>query len=98
MSKSDPTSNVKDTQLYAALRQHGIKKKKAKRITQAVAAPSRPARKGSAAKKASRKQTRSSTSYDNWTKAELLNRAKIVGVKGRSTMNKKELTRALRAS
>ena len=38
----------------------------------------------------------SSTPYEQWTRAELLERAKEVGVPGRSQLNKQELIAALR--
>jgi hypothetical protein len=127
MPKDNPASNVKNTHLYAALRQAGVKKKKAKRVASAVAAPGRPAKtsrattktmakssgpkKAASTKKATRptktarptkaarpKKARSSTAYEKWTKAELLQRAKTVGVKGRSRMTKKQLTQALRTA
>jgi hypothetical protein len=81
-------SKVKDKRLYKALRSEGIKKNKAKRITQAVGTSSRPS---------TRRKT-PSTSYETWSKAQLLQRAKSVGIKGRTTMTKSQLTRALRAA
>ena len=38
------------------------------------------------------------TSYANWKVPELRRRAKKAGIKGRSTMNKKQLIKALRTS
>jgi hypothetical protein len=35
-------------------------------------------------------------SYSDWTKQDLLKRAKQIGIKGRSAMNKKQLVNALR--
>lgn len=37
-----------------------------------------------------------SGSYDDWTKPDLLRRAREIGIKGRSTMTKVELIKALR--
>ena len=37
-------------------------------------------------------------SYEDWKVPELQRRAKKVGIKGRSTMNKKQLIKALRAA
>jgi hypothetical protein len=37
-----------------------------------------------------------SGSYDDWTKPDLLKRAREIGIKGRSTMTKAELIKALR--
>jgi hypothetical protein len=36
--------------------------------------------------------------YEDWTKEDLLQKARDVGIKGRSTMNKTELVDALRGS
>ena len=38
------------------------------------------------------------TSYANWEVPQLRRRAKKVGIKGQSTMNKKQLIKALRTS
>ena len=37
-----------------------------------------------------------SGSYDDWSKRDLMQRAKEIGIKGRSTMSKPELIKALR--
>ena len=37
-----------------------------------------------------------SGSYDDWTKQDLIQRAREIGIKGRSTMTKAELIKALR--
>ena len=58
---------------------------KAARIANAAAATSR-----------SRVGGRKSGSYDDWTKPDLLKRAGEIGIKGRSTMTKAELIKALR--
>ncbi|HZY29160.1 MAG TPA: hypothetical protein VFE49_12985 [Jiangellaceae bacterium] len=34
--------------------------------------------------------------HDDWTKTDLMNRAREVGIEGRSTMNKRQFVRALR--
>jgi hypothetical protein len=94
MPKNKSGSSATDTRLYAALRKEGIKKKKAKRITAAVKDAARPA----ATKRRRSKGRPKATPYEKWTRAELLQRAKTVGVKGRSRMTKAQLTRALRAS
>lgn len=87
--KADARTSVKDPELYETLRADGNTKKKSARIANASAASSREdvgERGGSAA------------AYDEWTKAALYDRAKDVGVRGRSTMNKQELVDALRDS
>lgn len=35
-------------------------------------------------------------SYDDWTKQDLVKRAKEIGIRGRSSMSKAELVKALR--
>jgi hypothetical protein len=37
-----------------------------------------------------------SGSYDDWSKQDLLGKAKEIGIKGRSSMSKSELVKALR--
>ena len=86
-------SSAKHKRVYAALRKAGIKKKKARRVAKAVTTSSRPA-----SKRATRKAKKSSRRYENRPKAELMQRAKAAGVKGRSRMSRKQLIRALRAS
>ncbi len=81
--------NVKDKKLYKKLRGEGNSKKKAARIANAAA--------GSSRSKVGRKGGKSS-SYDDMTKSELYDRAKKVGIKGRSSMSKGELVKALRKS
>ena len=87
MPKKDPGPSVKDKKLYEKLRDEGNSKQKAARIANAVA--------GSSRKKGSKKGGRS-PSYDDWTLTKLRRRAKQIGVKGRSTMSKKKLVKALR--
>lgn len=88
MPKKGPGPSVKDARLYEALRNEGIKKKKAARIANAAAATSRH--------KVATKGGRS-PSYEEWSKADLLTQARKVGIKGRSSMRKPELIAALRA-
>jgi hypothetical protein len=82
-----PSSQIKDERQYKALRREGASKEKAARIANASANSSRSAigRKGG-----------ESGSYDDWTKADLMQRAKEIGIDGRSKMNKDELISALR--
>jgi len=85
--KRDPGPSIKDKRLYEKLRDEGNSKSKSARIANAAARSSRArvAQRGG-----------SSACYDAWTKPELLNRAKTIGIKGRSTMGKKELVVAVR--
>jgi hypothetical protein len=80
----DHGPTVKDDEQYEALRRDGASKEKAARIANA----------------GSRKETGSkggqSGSYDDWTKDELEDRAKEIGIDGYSEMNKGELIDALR--
>ena len=87
MPKRNPGPSVKDPEMYEALREDGASKEKAARIANAAANTSRHAvgRKGG-----------HSGDYDDWTKDDLLRRARDIGIKGRSSMSKAELIRALR--
>lgn len=88
-AKKTPGPSVKDKGLYEELRDEGQSKQKSARIANAAA--------GSSRSKVGRKGG-SSPSYDDWTKADLQKRARKIGVRGRSTMNKGELIKALRNS
>jgi hypothetical protein len=78
---------VKDPELYEELRDEGASKEKSARIANAAAGSSRKAvgRRGGKA-----------GSYDDMSKGELYDRAKRIGVEGRSSMNKAQLINALR--
>lgn len=82
-----PRSSIKDEEQYEALRREGASKEKAARISNASANSSRSAtaRKGG-----------ESGSYDDWSKPDLVRRARELGIAGRSTMSKRELVQALR--
>jgi hypothetical protein len=80
-------SSVKDDEQYEAMRDEGMSKEKAARIANANA--------GSGGNQASRKGGKSSK-YEDKTKDELLDKAKQVGIEGRSKMDKGELIDALR--
>jgi hypothetical protein len=79
--------SIGDEELYEELRKDGNSKEKSARIANAAANTSRSqvGRKGG-----------KSGSYDDMTKQELYDRAKRVGVEGRSSMSKPQLIRALR--
>lgn len=85
--REDPGPSVKDPDLYEKLRDEGNSKEKAARIANAAANSSREevGRKGGEA-----------GSYEDMTLDELMDRAKEIGIDGRSTMNKDELIKALR--
>ena len=83
----DPGPSVKDEELYEELRDEGNSKEKAARIANAAAASSRSevGRKGGQA-----------GAYEDWTVDELQDRAREIGIDGRSSMTKGELIEALR--
>lgn len=82
-----PKAQIKDEKTYRKLRDKGESKEKSARIANAAAGSSKNAvgRKGG-----------KSPSYAEWNKPDLMKRAKEIGVKGRSTMSKAELVKALR--
>ena len=82
-----PQAQIKDEKTYRELRKKGESKEKAARIANAAAGSSKSAvgRRGG-----------KSRSYDDWSKEDLVKRAKEIGIKGRSTMKKAELVKALR--
>jgi hypothetical protein len=82
-----PRAQIKDEQTYQKLRDKGESKEKAAQIANAAASssPGKVGRRGG-----------KSSAYDDWTKPDLLRRAKEIGIKGRSTMTKAELMKALR--
>ena len=82
-----PTPQIKDEKTYRALRREGNSERKSARIANAAAASSRSqvaARGGH------------SPRYEDWTKKDLLQRAREIGIRGRSAMSKQELISALR--
>ena len=79
----DHGSSIKDDEQYEALREDGMSKEKAARIANSD--------RSSTAKKGGR-----SAQYEDWTKDDLYDKAKEVGIDGRSNMDKGELIDALR--
>lgn len=73
---------IKDPRKYETLRRHGLSKNKAARIANSGADAS--VRGGQ------------SPPYEEWSKKELYDKAKDVGIVGRSEMSKDELIVALR--
>jgi len=85
-SKHGPS--VKDPTQYEALRDEGMSKEKAARISNQSAQEGR----SSVGRRGGR-----SEDYEDRTKDELLERAREIGIEGRSKMNKRELISALRS-
>jgi hypothetical protein len=82
-----PRAQIKDEKQYKALRKEGASKEKSARIANASANSSRSSvgRKGGKA-----------GDYEEMSKDQLYDRAKKVGIAGRSSMNKRQLIDALR--
>ena len=88
MPKNDtPGPSIKDPEQYEALRDEGMSKEKAARISNASANEGRSevGRRGGEAE-----------NYEDRTKDELLERARELDIEGRSDMTKDELIDALR--
>jgi hypothetical protein len=79
----DHGPSVKDDEQYEKLRQKGESKEKAARI--ANTGRSKAGRRGG-----------KSGSHEDWSKKDLQERARQIGIEGRSNMNKGELIDALR--
>jgi hypothetical protein len=82
-----PRAQIKDEKMYSELRDRGESKEKSARIANAAA--------GSSRSKVGRKGGKSGA-YDDWSKQDLVQRAREIGIRGRSTMTKAELIKALR--
>ena len=77
-------ASIKNKEQYEKLRKKGMSKEKAARIANAP-------------KKQTSKKGGGHQKYEEWTKDELYEKAKEVGIEGRSKMSKKELIKALRS-
>jgi len=82
-----PKAQIKDEKTYRKLRKKGESKQKAARIANASAS----------SKSAVGRKGGKSPSYADWSKQDLVKRAREIGIKGRSTMSKAELVKALRS-
>ncbi|WP_165964599.1 Rho termination factor N-terminal domain-containing protein [Actinomadura sp. KC216] len=82
-----PRAQIKNEKMYQKLRDQGESKEKAARIANASA--------GQGKKKVGRKGGKN-PSYSDWTKEDLMKRAREIGIEGRSSMNKSQLVNALR--
>jgi hypothetical protein len=79
----DHGSSVKDPEQYEKLREKGESKEKAARIA-------------NTSRSGAGKRGGKSGSYEEWSKKDLQERAKEIGIEGRSKMDKGELIDALR--
>ncbi|KHL18630.1 Rho termination factor-like protein [Mumia flava] len=87
--RKSPGPSVKDKKLYEELRDEGASKSKAARIANQAAKTSRS--------KVGRKGGKN-PAYEDWSKQDLYDRAKEIGIEGRSSMSKSQLVNALRNS
>jgi hypothetical protein len=83
-----PRAQIKDEKTYQALRGEGNSEEKSARIANAAAGSSR---------KTVGKRGGKSGSYEDWSKKDLVDRARELGISGRSSMAKDELIKALRS-
>ena len=82
-----PRGQIKDEKTYRKLRGRGESKEKSARIANAAA--------GSSRRKVGSKGGKN-PSYSDWSKEDLLKRAREIGIQGRSSMTKQQLIGALR--
>lgn len=83
MGTKDHGNSIKDDEQYEALREEGMSKEKAARIANTP-------------RTTAGKRGGTSERYEEWTVDELHERAKEIGIEGRSQMSKDELIAALR--
>lgn len=83
------SSRIKDEELYEELRDEGNSKQKSARIANAAARDGRSA---------VGKRGGKAGDYEDWSVEQLRDRAREIGVEGRSKMRKAELIKALRNS
>jgi hypothetical protein len=83
MPTKDHGPSIKDDEQYEALRRDGMSKEKAARIANSD-------------RHATAEKGGSSPAYEEWSKDDLYEKAKEVGIEGRSSMDKGELIDALR--
>ena len=83
MPQKSPGPSIKDKDRYEALRDEGMSKEKAARIANTPAT-------------LAGKRGGHATKYEEWTKDELYDKAKQVGIEGRSNMTKNEIIDSLR--
>lgn len=79
----DHGPQIKDDEQYEKLREQGMSKEKAARIANTP-------------RKEAGKKGGKSPAYEDWSKGDLYEKAKEVGIEGRSKMDKDELIDALR--
>ena len=89
MPKDETPPQLKNPEMYEALREEGNSKEKSARISNAAA------QKGKSEKSVAAKGGRSG-SYDDWTVADLRDRAKELGLSGYSDAKKGDLIEMLR--
>lgn len=79
----DHGPTIKDDEQYESLRDDGMSKEKAARIANTP-------------RKTAGKRGGSAPPYEDWTRDDLYDRAREIGIEGRSKMKKSELIDALR--
>ena len=82
-----PRAQIKDEKQYQKLREQGESKEKSARIANASA--------GRGRRKVAAKGGKGG-SYQDWSKTDLVKKAREIGIKGRSSMSKDRLINALR--